>query len=226
MPAYASINVPVQQAVPGLPAYLIGSFDYGAATGNFTITNGSRSGSTATLTVTVIEGNLPIVGQLISVLCANSNFNVDQVAISAVSFDATTGIGTIQYTTTGSGTIASAATTGQVKAFVPEVGETLADMVSLPLSIQENVGPDNGREVTFTVTMTGSPTATVSVETSMVNIGAQFTTLSAVSTNLNFSGTAGTKTVIVSDLNTRFVRFRLATTSGSGSPTVVAKVLV
>lgn len=226
MPTYQTINTPNQQGVPGLPAYLIGSYDYSQANVRFLITNVALTGNVATITGSVTAGNIPlVVGQLISVLCSNSIFNVSQVAITASTIDATTGVGTISYPVTHAD-VSSVPATGRATLLVPEIGEALAAMTSAPLSIQENVGPDNGRDITFVVTMTGTPTATVSVESALVNIDSQYTTVTAVSTNLNFTGTATTKSVIVADLNARYVRFRLASTSGSGSPTVVAKVLV
>jgi hypothetical protein len=227
MPAYTGINQPVPQAVPGHPTYLLGTFDYRAAVGNYTITNVARTGTTATVTIQVIEGNVPVVGQLINVLSDNTNFNVTgaQTAITAVSVNATTGAGTIQYTTSGSGTITSVAATGRVQALVPEVGETLANVTSMPCELQSNTGANNGRDVTFEVTLAGgTPTANVAVQKAMNNIDSEFVDAGA-GTNLNFSAATGTKSYTAVDLRDHFVRFVVSGVSGGTSPTIVAKVL-
>lgn len=225
MPVYSTINTPQPQCVPGYPTYLLGTFDYSAATGNFVITNVARSATTATVTVAVKEGNVPVVGQKVDVLCSNTNFNVEQAALTAVSVDATTGVGTITYTTTGFGEIVSIAATGQVVAFVPEVGETLVAKTSLAACLQSNTGANNGRDVTFEITLSGgTPTATIAVQKAMNNIDSEFVDAGA-GTNLNFTSAAGTKQYTAVDLRDHFVRFVISGVSGGSTPKVVGKVL-
>jgi len=225
MPVYSTINTPQPLCVPGYPTYLLGTFDYSAATGNFTITNAARTAFTCTLTVVVKEGNIPVVGQKVDVLCSNSSFNVEQAALTAVSFDATTGIGTITYTGTTFGEVVSVAATGQVIAFVPEVGETLSNKTSLAACLQSNTGANNGRDVTFEVTLSGgTPTATIAVQKAMNNIDTEFVDAGA-GTNLNFTAVAGTKSYTAVDLRDHFVRFVVSGVSGGSTPKIVAKVL-
>lgn len=227
MPAYTTINVTVQQCVPGHPTYLLGTFDYGQANGRYQITNVARTGTTATVTVTVLEGNIPVVGQLVSVLSDNTNFNVTgaPASLTAVSINATTGIGTIQYTTSGFGEIVSVAATGQVNALPFEKGETLANVTSMPACLQSNVGPNNGRDVTFEVTLSGgTPTATIAVQKAMLNVDSEFVDAGA-GTNLNFTAAAGTKSYTAVDLRDHFVRFVVSGVSGGSSPKIIAKVL-
>jgi len=227
MPSYQGINQPVPQCVQGWPTYLLGTFDYGAATGLYTITNVARTATTATVTIAVKSGNVPVVNQLINVLCDNTNFNVTgaQTKITAVSVNATTGIGTIQYTTSGFGEIVSVAATGQVQALVPEVGETLVNVTSMPTALQANTGANNAQTITFEVTLSGgTPTATVAVQKAMNNIDSEYVDAGA-GTNLNFTAAAGTKSYTAVDLRDRFVRFVISGVSGGSSPTIVAKVL-
>jgi hypothetical protein len=94
----------------------------------------------------------------------------------------------------------------------------------MPVCLQDNTGANNGRDVTFEVTISGTPTATVAVQKAMNNIDSEFVDAGA-GTNLNFSGTAGTKSYTAVDLRDHFVRFVLSGTSGGGSPKIVAKVL-
>jgi len=226
LPTFQTINTPIQQCVPGYPTYLLGTFDYGAATGNFTITNAARTAFACTLTVAVKEGNLPIVGQLVSVLCSNATFNVSQAALTAVSFNAATGIGTITYAGTTFGEVVSVAATGQVVAFVPEIGETLTAKTSAPASIQANTGPNNGRDIRFEVIVSGgTPTATVAVQSATNNIDSEYVTETAVSTSLSFTSANGTKAYTLVDARARYYRFVISGVSGGSTPVIVAKVL-
>lgn len=226
MPSYTTINTPIQQAVPGLPVYLLGTFDYTQADARFLITNAVLVGNVATITGSITAGNVPLsAGQLISVLCSNSIFNVNQAAITTSTIDATTGIGTISYPITHADVI-SAPATGRATILVAEVGETLANETSAVCSIQENVGPDNGRDITFEVTLSGgTPTATIAVQKAMNNRDTEFVDAGA-GTNLNFAGASGTKSYTAVDINDRFVRFVVSGVSGGTSPKIVGKVLV
>jgi len=177
------------------------------------------------LTIAVKEGNVPVVGQKVDVLCSNSSFNVEQAALTAVSVDATTGVGTITYSGTTFGEVVSVAATGQVVAFVPEVGETLNNKTSLAACLQSNVGPNNGRDVTFEVTLSGgTPTATVAVQKAMNNIDTEFVDAGA-GANLTFTAAAGTKQYTAIDLRDHFVRFVITGVSGGSTPKIVGKVL-
>ena len=226
MPSYATINTPVQQAVPGYPTYLLGTYDYSQADVHMTITNVALTSNVATISVTVGSGNIPLsVGQKISVQCSNSIFNVSQAAITASTIDATTGIGTVSYAVTHADVV-SVAATGRATALVPEVGETLANVTSAPVSIQANTGANNGRDIRFEVILAGgTPTATVAVQSATNNIDSEYVTESGVSTSLSFSGAAGTKSYTLVDGRARFYRFVISSVSGGTSPTIVAKVL-
>src|SRR5262249_686596 len=80
-----------------------------------------------TLTVQVVEGNIPAVGSTIYVSKTTRdagalNTSDGTVTISAGSIDSVTGIGTISYAKTA-GDLATAADQGYVIAAVPEVAE-------------------------------------------------------------------------------------------------------
>src|SRR5437762_2356386 len=116
MPPYVTSPVGrnVIQAVPGLPAYGFGSLNRLVAPTRMNISSGSLSGNVATITGTVIEGNIPTVGQLVTVAgCSNSAYNVTNVAIASVSAAASPDVGvyTITFALTHAN-IASGALTG------------------------------------------------------------------------------------------------------------------
>jgi hypothetical protein len=103
-PAYSSNPLQrIKLALPGIPVYCWGSLSSTIAPSRMTINHVAISSNVATLTVQVIEGNIPAVGALVTVTgtqTASGAFNVTAQAITAVSIDATTGAGTISYALT------------------------------------------------------------------------------------------------------------------------------
>lgn len=227
MPAYQASPVGrnVIQAVPGLPAYAFGSLNRIVAPTRMHITAGSVTGNVATITGTVIEGNIPTVGQLVTVAgCSNSTFNVTNIAIATVSAAATPDVGvyTITYALT-TGDIASGALTGLAMAPQIEVGETLANQSSIAIALQSNVGPNNAQTVRFDVTFPTIPTtAQVDVYTAAIDVDSEYVLLTTVA-NVAASTVTG-QSAVWPDLRANFVRFKVSTLAGSGK--IIAKVLV
>jgi hypothetical protein len=128
MPAY-SLN-PLQRiklALPGLPVYLFGSLAQTTAPTRMTVSNVALTSNVATLTVQIIEGNIPIVGALVSVTGtqqASGAFNVSQVALTGVTINATTGAGTITFALTHAN-VGSVADSGLAVAPQPVVPEAI-----------------------------------------------------------------------------------------------------
>lgn len=104
MPAYS--NNPLQAialALPGIPAYVWGSLSDRVSPTKMTVSNVALTSNVATLTVEVIEGNVPVAGQLVTVTgtqTASGAFNVTAIAIASASINATTGAGTITFALT------------------------------------------------------------------------------------------------------------------------------
>lgn len=116
-------NHNVQTLVPGFASYLFGSWPVDIAPTRFVITQVSLASNVATITGTVVEGNIPAVGALITVrgsATGAGEFNVTNVAISAVSINATTGQGTISYPLAAAN-VAATADGGTATAPQPEI---------------------------------------------------------------------------------------------------------
>lgn len=237
MPAFqlSPIGKTVQQAVPGLPAYCYGSLNRLVAPTRMNITNVALTTNVATLGVTVIEGNLPVVGQLVSVAgCSNSVFNTTTpLAITAVSFTNTPedGKGTISFAQTHAD-VPSAAATGAAMAPQIEVGETIANGASIEIAIPANTPvPENGRAMLFDVYFPTLPTAvTVAVQGASIDDDNDFTTLGtiAVVSGGVLSGASNTGSNEISlyfdGVRANFIRFLTSGLTGSGK--IVAKVVI
>ena len=231
MPAYVfnPIGKTVQQAVPGLPAYLLGSLNRLAAPTRMNITNVQIAANVATLTVQVIEGNLPVANQVVWVSgCSNATFNSSATStgyvITGASFTNVpeNGIGTITFALVNA-PITSVAATGSAQAPQVEVGETIAAESSVGIALQANTGPENGRSILFEVTFPTLPTAvTVSVQGADIDLDSEyvgFGTIATVSGSVQ-SGQA----LYFESVRYNFVRFSVTSLTGSG--TICAKVTV
>src|SRR5262249_23148047 len=158
MPVYQSnpLTKKVQQAVPGLPAYALGSLNTNCSTTAGTILTVALASPTATVKVLVKEGQIPAVGQLIWITGAvPSYFNVSGVAIASVTQVNTPDDGT--YTLTFALTNSNIGTTNSPGLFMApqiEIGDALNlggtdPWYSAAIAIQMNTGPNSGRSVRF-----------------------------------------------------------------------------
>jgi hypothetical protein len=86
-------TVAVQSLIPGVPAYSAGSKASGPNT-RFVVTQVSVATNVVTLTGSLVEGNIPVVGDLIYVYATTKNAGglntTTGIAISAVSIAAAT----------------------------------------------------------------------------------------------------------------------------------------
>ena len=101
MPAYivSPLDGIPPMLLPGIPGYFFGSLPSGP-TARMLVTSVTIAGDVATLGVEMVEGNIPAVGSLISVRgtqTASGAANVSNVALSAVSINAQTGVGTVSF---------------------------------------------------------------------------------------------------------------------------------
>lgn len=223
----------VQQAVPGLPAYALGSLASTVAPSKGNILTVALASPTATVKVLVKEGQIPAVGQLISIQGAvPSYFNVTNVAIASVTQVNTPDDGT--YTLTFALTNANIGTTtspGRFDAPQIEIGDALnlggsGTWYSAAIGIQMDTGPNNGRSIRFDVSFPtpGTSTATITAQSADLDLDGEYVDLGTVST-LTAGVTAG-QSVIFPDLIARFVRFKVSGVINPASSTVVGKVEV
>lgn len=232
-------NKNVLQATSGLPTYLLGSLNRTAAPTRMRVTAVASSGATFTYTVTVIEGNLPVVGQLVSVSgCAvNSQFNVTNAKIASVSFVDVPedGIGT--FTVTQAGTfVPQTPEVGFAIAPQIETAETIlslspsgASFASREVSLQDNTGPDNLftiRAIAIFPVLPGA--ATVVIQTADLDIDSDFQTAVTVAVVAGgvLPGGGNEAGVVLTGLRVRFARFLVSGIAGYGSASIIGKVLI
>ena len=226
MPAYVTspFKPPVQLAVAGTPAYLIGSYnDKTGPTKGFVVSN-SASSTTGTLVFRIVEGNVPVTGNSITVVgTANSAgvFNVTNASITLVSCtDA--GICTVTYTISST-TQASTADGGQVIIAQDETGETIsAAYKSAPIARPfNNPNIQEGQSLTFTLNLgSGLSAVTATLEGADFDVDSEYTTIftfanAGLSQFQTGQGAAGT-VAAVNQLNFRFYRFNISALTGTG----------
>lgn len=244
MPIYQAspIQRAVQQAVPGFPAYLLGSFNSNVPATKMSISTVALASPTATVVGVVVEGNAPTVGQLVSLQGAvPSYFNVTNAKITAVTQINTPDDGTyqIQFALTNSN-IGTTASPGRAVAPQVEIGDSLTlgspsggNWNSAALAIQKNTGPNEGRSVRFDVSFPTLPnggvkivaqSADLDIDTEYVDLG---TVASVTAGSLDGNTSSGNAAaVIFANTLQRFVRFQVRSIIGPGSGTVVGKVTV
>ena len=242
MPAYVTpvgYNARPEVAVSGQPAYFYGSFPRDTQDMIAQITSVACASNVATIVMTIQQGNIPVVGNLISVQgtqSASGAYNVSRVAIATISGTASTGV----YTVTYACTTADLTTTADAgKAIVPiqEVAEAVAANTSVAIYVPSQEPVDNGQRtitvsVTFPTIQATTGAATVKLYTAIQNTGAKPGDTGSEWTLMGTTGVVGTLAAgaaTVSGLVTfttpagRF--FCLQTTSVTGTNTVIAKML-
>lgn len=225
MPAYQTPippGQPPQLLTPGLPGYAFGS----RATGSsrlLQVTNVSLTSNVATLNVTMREGNIPAVGDLISVRGTSGGggaFNITNVALTGVTITPSTGQGTVTFALTHAD-VASTPDAGQAYIPVPETAEALANGSSRQFAVQP-ISKDNtsGRTITWTTNYPSAPGGvTMALQAALVDLDSEYQTVDS-STN-----TTGEERYVVAT-NFNFLRLKASGVSGGSNPTVIAKIQV
>lgn len=227
-------QTPILSLTPGVPAYSAGSLPPGP-TGRFIVTSTAVATNVVTLTGSILEGNIPAVGDLIYVHGTTRgsgalNTSVG-IAISAVSINAATGAGTISYpkTTANLGTLADP---GYAELVAAELAETLTPSTAYrAFAVPHNVA-GIGANPSFTITL-AYPSAPAGIKASlqgaMRNVDAEFVNLIK---DVTAAGTFSDSGVPAQEAATgqfwpgawNFVRFADTGSSGGTNPTVIAKI--
>jgi len=233
MPAYiTSPFKPTPNAMtPGMPIYLWGSYNdkVGPTVGN--VLGNSASGTTATLRVQILGGNVPKVGALITVVgTANSAgiFNVTNAAITAVSaaINPDSGIYAIQYAISST-TQLYTQDAGQFQVPQPEIAEALAAGASIPAVMPFNVmGPNLNQALTAVVSFPSLPTSVVVyLQQAIFDIDSEYQTVCTVAT-VATGAVQGSPQITVDPTLGRFFRFLNGTVVGGTLPTIIAKLIL
>ncbi len=225
MPLYnadPNLNTPVKLIQPGVPAYAFGSLDTSFPTTLMQVTNVALTSNVATVTVQMREGKIPAVGSLITIhgtAAASGAFNVTNVAISTVTINASTGVGTITFALTHAD-VGSVADAGQAYVPVPEVGEVLAVSKSQAFAIQNSIGRGYGLSWAYTCPSAPS-TIAIQLEGAISNNDSEFTIIgTSQTTTSGYNEIFATVPELVN-----FVRLRVTATTGGSSPTIIGKIL-
>lgn len=244
MPSYSKNGLhKVIALVQGFPTYLFGGWGPSSPAGGglivaptrFLITQVSITSNVATITGSVIEGNIPTVPaasqpqSLISITGTQSNaglFNVTAVAITGVNINASTGIGTITFALTNAN-IGATADAGIAVIAQPEFGDVCANGSSIPCTMPvQDPKTDSARTISVVVAFPSLPTtATVVLQGAILDIDSEYAGLGNVATVSGGAITAGP--VAQFTLNQmRFYRLNVSGVTGGTNPTIVGKILV
>ena len=237
--ANTSAFAPLPEVVlPGKPAYIYGSLATDTQDTLLQVTNVAATGGTATVSVYVRAGSIPIVGNLISIAGTQASsglFNVSSAPLTNVTINATTGIGTVQFALVG--TVGSVADSGQALVPIQEVPETLAANTSVPVYIPSQEPNDMGeKSITTAVTFPTMPTSAVVKLYSAINLpknlpgsaGSEWTLVGTVATVAASAQTIGPLFTEDTSANTAALAgrfFCLQVTGVTGSGTITAKLI-
>jgi len=225
-------------ALPGFPTYLYGSLANDTQDTLLQVTNVAATGGTATVSVYVRAGSIPIVGNLISIAGTQTSsglFNVSSAPLTNVTINATTGIGTVQFALVG--TVGSVADSGQALVPIQEVPETLAANTSVPVYVPSQEPNDMGeKSITTAITFPTMPTTATVKLYSAINLpknlpgsaGSEWTLVGTVATVAASAQTVGPLFTEDTSANTaalagRFFCLQVSGITGSGS--LVAKLI-
>ena len=225
-------------ALPGKPAYVYGSLATDTQDMLIQVTNVAATGGTATVSVYVLAGNIPVVGNLISIAGTQTSsglFNVSSVPLTNVTINATTGIGSVQFALVG--TVSSVADAGQAIVPIQEVPETLAANTSVPVYIPSQEPNDMGeKSITTAITFPTMPTAATVKLYSAINLpknlpgsaGSEWTLVGTVATVAASAQTIGPLFTEDTSANTAALAgrfFCLQVTGVTGSGLITAKMI-
>lgn len=223
----AYINSPFQTPIlaqKGVPAFLLGKYNYQQSPTKAWISKVALTSNVATVTVQVIEGDIPKAGGLVSILQTTSTggvFNVKRVAMTSTTIDAT-GAGTIVFPLTNAD-VPEAAQTGTVIVEQVPVPEALTAGASIAMAVQMPWDYDGTQSLTAECNFPSLPTSvTVSLQGAIVNRDENFQTLQTVGTVAGGAVTVS-QGGFVGKFN--FYRLLIGTVVGGSSPTIVGKVL-
>lgn len=227
-------------AVSGTPIYFYGSLNQDQQDTLAQVTSVACASNVATIGVTIQQGNIPIVGNLIWVsgtTSASGAYNVSGVAIASVTaVDASLGTYTLTYACT-TADLTTTADAGKALIPVQEVAEAVAANTSVAIYVPSQEPVDNGARtitvaVEFPTIQATTGAATVKLYTAINNTGALPGAAGSEWTPMGTDGTVGTLAAGAATKSglTTFTTpagrwFCLQTTAVTGTNTVIAKML-
>ena len=223
MPAYnTSAFSNAKLLMKGVPIYLFGTYDYKIGNTNMYITNTALTTNVATVTVQVLNGPLPRVGDILSIIGSTNGSgafnNIKSSAITATTINASTGAGTLTVALTNAN-VGTAADSGTAIVEPMPIGETVAAINSLSCCVQAPEG-DSQFTLPWAVTFTTLPTAiTATLQVAIVDIDSEYTNTTSTIVVATTAYTAGHGPVAEATLERGYF-YRIACTGltlGSGA---------
>jgi hypothetical protein len=209
--------------IPGQPAYAFGSKNTSCPTVKMSVTSVAAAANVITLGVTIMDGYIPAVGDLITVVNTTTDSgaaNVANVALASVTITALTGKGTVTYAATA-GAQLTTADTGMAYVAVPEVPEALSAIASRAFAIQNTIG--RGYGITWAYDCVSAPsTIAIQLEGAVNDVDGEYTIIGTSKTTA--SGWVETVAQVPNLVN--FLRVNITATTGGTVPTIIAKILL
>ncbi len=234
MPLYnSSAFAPLPEvAIPARPAYFFGSLPVDTQDTQMRLSNVALTSNVASVAGTIFQGNIPAVGNFISIIGSTSTsglFNVNQAVITGVTGTASTGVYTITFALTHADVV-SIANSGMAIIPIAEVPEAVADGTSVAIYVPSNELRDLGeRSITVATTFPSLPTAaTVTLYTAINNnpqaASPEWTSMGVVATVAGGVETVGPLKTFTVPAG-RFFRVAVSGSSGGTLPTMIVKMV-
>jgi hypothetical protein len=235
MPAYSnSAFAPLPEvAIPSKPAYFWGSLPTGTDDTYMRLSNVALTSNVATVTGTIYRGNIPVVGNFITVQGSTNTsglFNINQATITAVSGTPSTGVYSISYALTHAN-VSSVADSGMAIIPIAEVAEACTNnATSVAIYVPSNELRDLGeKSITISTVFPSLPTAaTVTLYTAIANnpqaAVPEWTAMGVAAIVAGGVQTAGPLSTFSTPAG-RFFRTVVSGVSGGTSPTLVCKMV-
>jgi hypothetical protein len=226
MPPYITVPfgiTPRRGFTAGLPCYCAGSYAYGQQDTRMYVTSVAVAANVVTLGVKMVEGNIPVLSALTAfkawvtgTVVGGAPVNVAGVALTAVSINAATGVGTITYPAT-TGNLATTPDGGQVIIPVPEFAELLAVAKLQQFTLDPMGG--YGITMTWSTALSAPATLALQLEGAINDADAEYGIIGVSQTTLSGILIA----TVPQDI--RFVRVNVTAFTGGASPSLIAKLL-
>lgn len=211
--------------VGGRTEWLYGNQSDTVSPTQIAISSVAITANVATVIGTIVSGNAPPVGGLVSIrgtVTQAGVFNVTNVALSTVSANLTTGVITVTFLLTGT-TVGTTNDSGFAELFTPITYDTLVAGSSKQAASAENDPSENDERSYMVQVFFGAlPTAvTVTLQASLVDQDSAYQTVATVATVAG--GTATLNAAVYANANFKFLRFNVSGLTGTG--TIAAAIL-
>lgn len=204
--------------IGGRTEYLYGGQSDTISPTRIAISSVSITSNVATIIGTIVSGNAPAVGSLVSIqgtTVSSGVFNVTNVALASVTANLTTGAITITFALVAANGGASQA--GFAVVPQPITFDTMANGSSVAAASAENDPSTNDQRSYFAQVFFGTvpTTATVTLQASLVDQDSAYQTVGTVAAVAG--GTVTQNAATFSSMNYKFLRFNVSGLTGSGT---------